>query len=210
MDLFSDDARRNPYPAYAFLRAHSPVLFIPEFDVWLVFDYEGVKRVLGDHESFSNRVKGPNNWFIFFDPPRHTRLRALISKAFTPRSIANLEPRIRELSRDLLDSAMARAGARGEFDLAAGYAVPLPMLVIAEMLGIPAKDRALYKRWSDEILKLSYSLFRGADEERVVHDFRVATEEMRAYLPAVLDSAGPSRATTSSRGLSRLKSMASD
>jgi len=182
MDLFSDDARRNPYPAYEILRAKSPVLFIPQFDVWLVFDYEGVKRVLGDHDAFSNRVPGPSNWFIFFDPPRHTRLRALIAKAFTPRSVANLEPRIRELSRTLLD----RVAARGEMDLAADYAVPLPMLVIAHMLGMPAADHPRYKRWSDEILKLSYSLFRGAEEAAVVSSYAAVTAEMQAYLPQLL------------------------
>jgi cytochrome P450 len=182
MDLFSDDARRDPYPAYEFLRANSPVLFIPQFDVWLVFDYEGVKRVLGDHDAFSNCVPGPSNWFIFFDPPRHTRLRALIAKAFTPRSVANLEPRIRELSRTLLD----RVAARGEMDLATDYAVPLPMLVIAHMLGIPAADHRRFKRWSDEILKLSYSLFRGAEEAAVVSSYAAVTAEMQAYLPQLL------------------------
>lgn len=191
LDLFSDEARRNPYPAYEYLRTNAPVLSIPEFDVWLVCDYDNVKRVLGDHQAFSNRVPGPANWFIFDDPPRHTRLRALISKAFTPRSIANLETRIRTLSREQLDRAIVRAASRpgdehGVFDLATEYAVPLPMLVIAELLGIPPEDFARYKRWSDEILKLSFSLFRGQDESRAVDGYTAVTEEMRAYLPAVL------------------------
>ena len=70
---------------------------------------------------------------IFTDPPRHTKLRSIVVKAFTPRSIAGLEPRIRELSRELVD----RTIERGEMDLCADYAVQLPLLVIAEMLGIP-------------------------------------------------------------------------
>lgn len=181
-DLFSDEMRRDPYPVYDLLRATAPVLHVPPFDAWLVFDYEGVRRVLTDHDAFGNAVPGPDNWFIFTDPPRHTRLRALISKAFTPRSVANLEPRIRELSRDLLD----RVIDRGEMDLAADYAVPLPMTVIAELLGIPAADMPRYKRWSDETLKISYSLFRGEGEARALADFRAATAEMRAYLPALL------------------------
>lgn len=182
MDLFSDDMRRNPYPAYEHLRGAAPVLHVPAFDAWLVFDYEGVKRLLSDHDTFSSAVHAPENWFLFSDPPQHTRLRALIAKAFTPRSVADLESRIRALSRELLD----RVIERGEMDLAADFAVPLPMLVIAAMLGIPGEDLQRYKRWSDEILKLSYSLFRGEDETRAVAEFRAATAEMRAYLPGLL------------------------
>src|SRR5205085_7401426 len=145
--IFSDDARRNPYPLYDQIRGASPVLREPQTGLWMLFDYESVKRALTDHENFSSR-HGPADWMVFLDPPRHTKLRALISQAFTPRSIANLEPRIRALSRELLD----RVVERGEMDLAADYAVPLPMLVIAEMLGIPAADRPRFQRWNDVIL----------------------------------------------------------
>jgi cytochrome P450 len=182
MNLFSDEMRRNPYPVYDQIRTACPVFHVAPFDAWLIFDYEAVKRVLSDHDTFSNGVPAPENWFIFFDPPRHTRLRALITRAFTPRSVANLEPRIRELSRGLLN----RTVERGEMDLAADFAVPLPMRVIAEMLGIPAEDLPRYKRWSDEILKLSYSLFRGPDEARAVGEYRAATAEMKTYLPGLL------------------------
>src|SRR5262249_39289719 len=130
----------------------------------------------------SSAIPAPKNWFLFFDPPRHTRLRALITRAFTPSSVASLEPRIRELSRQLLDQVIDR----GEMDLVADFAIPLPMMVIAQMLGIPVEDLPCYKRWSDEILKLSYSLFRGDDEARAVGDFRAVTAEMSAYLPGLL------------------------
>src|SRR6185369_8588321 len=97
--------RRNPYPVYARMRTECPVLYLgPPFDGWLVFDYEGVKRALSDHDAFSSQVPAPRHWFIFMYPPAHTKLRALISKAFTPRMIANLESRIRELTKDLLDT----------------------------------------------------------------------------------------------------------
>src|SRR5438132_9890146 len=131
-NLFSEAGRRDPYPLYDEPRRRSPLLYLPEFDRWLLFDYDSVKRVLSDTETFSSRY-GPE-WLVFLDPPRHTKLRALISKAFTPRSVANLEPRIRELARGLVDTFIER----GETDLAADFAVPLPLMVIAEMLGIPA------------------------------------------------------------------------
>src|SRR5438874_11385080 len=154
MNFFSDEMRRNPYPVYDQMRSTSPVLHVPPpFDAWLIFDYEGVKRALNDHEAFSSSVPAPRHWFIFFDPPRHTKQRALISRAFTPRVVANLEPRIRELSRELLDQVIER----GEMDLAEEFAVPLPMLVIAEMIGVPVSEWPRYKRWSDVILKIANS-----------------------------------------------------
>src|SRR5688500_17834633 len=133
-NLFSEEMRRNPFPMYDQMRSASPALHVPPpFDMWMIFDYDGVKRALNDHEVFSSSVPAPKNWFIFFDPPRHSKLRALISRAFTPRVVTNLEPRIRQLSREFLDKVIER----GEMDLAVDFSVPLPMMVIAEMIGIP-------------------------------------------------------------------------
>src|SRR5437868_7054955 len=104
MDFFSDAMRRDPYPMYDRLRGESPVFHVPPpFDGWLILDYEGVNRALNDHGTFSSAAPGPRNWFIFSAPPRHTKLRALISRAFVPRVVTNLESRIRTLSRELLD-----------------------------------------------------------------------------------------------------------
>jgi cytochrome P450 len=188
LDLFSDDMRRNPYPAYDRIREASPVLHLPPFDLWMVFDFEGVKRALIDHESFSSDLShvpgsgNPGEWFIFFDPPRHTKLRALISRAFTPRVVADLEPRIREMSRQLLDEAIER----GEMDLAADFSVPLPMRVIAQMLGVPAADWPRYKRWSDVILKLANTFSRDEEAARTLTEYREVTAEMRAFLPELV------------------------
>src|SRR3954453_4021534 len=134
--------RRDPYPAYDRLRVTSPVVHLAAFDLWMILDYDGVRRALTDHAVFSSDLShvpgqgNPGEWFLFFDPPRHTRLRALIAKAFTPRVVADLEPRIRDLSRELLNETIEC----GEMDLAVDFAVPLPMRVIAELLGIPAAD----------------------------------------------------------------------
>ncbi len=188
MDLFSDDMRRNPYPVYDQMRSASPVFHLPPFDLWMIFDFEGVKRALVDHDAFSSDLSNapgqgnPGEWFIFFDPPRHTKLRALISKAFTPRVVANLEPRIRELSRQLLDEVIER----GEMDLAADFAVPLPMRVIAEMLGVPAADWPRYKRWSDVILKLANTFSRDEETARTFDEYGAVTAEMSAFLPDLI------------------------
>ena len=188
MDIFSDDMRRNPYPAYEQMRSGSPVFHLPPFDLWMIFDFEGVKRVLLDHDAFSSDLShapgngNPGEWFIFFDPPRHTKLRALISKAFTPRVVANLEPRIRELSRQLLDQTIER----GEMDLAADFSVPLPMQVIAEMIGVPVADWPRYKRWSDVILKLANTFSRDAEAAKTLDEYRAVTAEMRVFLPDLI------------------------
>src|SRR5262249_40660105 len=166
---------------YAQMRNQAPVFKVPPpFDMWMVFDYEGVKSVVSDHEAFSSAVPAPDNWFIFFDPPRHTKLRALISRAFTPKSITNLEPRIAELSRTLLPKGIER----GEPHLAEDYSVPLPMMVIAEMIGIPSADWSRFRRWSDTILKLSYAM-RGMEKDEEAANagsgFSAVSVEMNEY-----------------------------
>ena len=182
MDLFSDDARRNPYPAYDQIRSVSPVFREPQSGLWMIFDYEGVRRALGDHEAFSSRY-GPE-WLIFTDPNRHTELKGLISQAFTPRSIVSLEPRIRQLAQELLDKTIER----GEMDLAEDFAIPLPMTVIAEMLGIPVADRHRFKRWSDAILNMSYTIAGTKEASRAANEeFMAVTAEMNDYLGSLLD-----------------------
>ena len=187
IDLFSDEMRRNPYPMYDQMRIASPVFRAPPpFDMWMIFDYEGVKRAVNDHETFSSAVPAPDNWFIFLDPPQHTKLRALIAKAFTPKSIADLEPRIRTLSREFLNKVIQH----GEMDVAADFSVPLPMMVIAEMIGIPSADWSHFRHWSDVILKLSYTM-RGmeADEEAATafSGFTTVSNEMDAYLAEMIE-----------------------
>jgi len=183
-DLFSVAMRRNPYPVYEQMRRTSPVHYVPPpFDGWMIFDYASVKRALNDHATFSSKVPAPPHWFIFSDPPNHTRQRALVSQAFTPRVVTNLEPRIRQLSRELLD----RSARRGEMDLAADYSVPLPMMVISEMIGMPPADWPLFKRWNDGVLKLSYARSGDDDAAKAVSEFRAITVEMKPYLAKMIE-----------------------
>lgn len=183
IDLSLPETRRNPYPAYDQLRRQAPVVHDPGTGLWMAFSYEAVKRVLQDHDAFSSR-HGPAEWMIFLDPPRHSKLRALVAQAFTSRSVAELEPRIRELSRELLD----RTIERGTMDLATEFAVPLPMMVIAELLGIPVEDRPRFVRWNDAILAMSYTVVGAGEAARAaVAEFAVATGEMSDYLAELLE-----------------------
>ncbi len=183
MDPASEAHRRDPYPAYAQLRAHAPVHHLPAQGLWLLTRHDDVRRALSDHEAFSSEV-GPLRgarleWLLFTDPPRHTALRAIVQKAFTPRSIAALEPRVRALSASLLDPVMAR----GSIDLVADYATPLPLLVIAEMLGVPASDWPRLARWSEAIIGLGGTI-AGEDPARASAAFVAADAEMAAYFGA--------------------------
>jgi cytochrome P450 len=186
-EFFSEAVRRNPYDLYAHLRRDGAVLHIPQVDLWMLLDYDDVKRALGDHEVFSSRAsrtgpQGSLNWMIFYNPPRHTKLRALVSKAFTPRMISELEPRIRKLSRELLAAVVHR----GHMDLVADYSAQLPMLVIAEMLGIPVEDRATFRRWTEAILTLSDTVSGGENATDATQHFAAASIEMSAYLDQLI------------------------
>lgn len=187
LNLISDDMRRNPYPIYQQLRSLSPVLNDAQTDLCMLFDYESVKRALSDHETFSSMVnpktgKAPG-WLVFSDPPRHTKLRSIIMKAFTPRSIANLEPRIEEFSRQLLNETIEK----GEIDIVLDYSGPLPTLVIAEMIGIPLSDRPKFIKWSEKIVNLSYAISGDEQAQQMIKEHAVVKEEMRVYLQDLLE-----------------------
>lgn len=186
MTPFSPEMRRNPYPLYAQIRSASPVFHFEPTDVFMVLDHEGTKRVLTDHETFGSNVSPGSSverWIIFMDPPRHSRLRALVNRAFTAAAVHGLEPRIRELSRTLLDAV----AARGELDLVGEYALPLPLMVIAEMLGTPASDWRRLHAWSDVMLGLSLTITGGEEAERAQARYVETTAEMQRYLEPLLD-----------------------
>jgi len=148
---------QNPFPWYDAMRLASPVQRDPNSGVWMVFGYDGVQRALSDYRAFSSergRPRGENaqtalsSSIISTDPPRHRQLRSLVEQAFTPRQVRALEPRIAELVDELL-SKVERAGS---MDFVQDFAYPLPVIVIAEILGIPAADRDAFKRWSDAVV----------------------------------------------------------
>ncbi|MCY4453676.1 MAG: cytochrome P450 [Immundisolibacterales bacterium] len=159
----SADTAQDPYPEYANLRDRSPVHRSRLMNAWVFSRYADVDTVLRDHRRFSNdprkrtlnrRQQGalpdPGDYtMLFLDPPDHTRLRALVNKAFTRRAVHSLEPHIRGLMHSLLD-AVDPSG----FDLMEAVANPLPVIVIAEMLGVPPEDRARFRTWSSRRARL--------------------------------------------------------
>jgi cytochrome P450 len=161
----------DPYPAYAELRERSPVVFDEATDHYLVSRYEDVNALLRDrrmgrtylhvathaemghaeppgwHAPFWNLI---NAGILDMEPPDHTRVRRLVSKAFTPRYVEGLRPRVQAITNGLVD----RVSGAGEFDLLAEVAEPLPVTIIAEMLGIPEADRHRLRPWSADICKM--------------------------------------------------------
>jgi cytochrome P450 len=138
------------------MRDGNPVWLDPATKVWHVFRYADAATVLADHQTFSSdlsrifpdRAELTEGNILAMDPPRHHRLRSLVSRAFTPRAIARLDGRIAELTTELLDATEGRE----HIELVADLAYPLPVTVIAELLGVPAADRALFKEWADALL----------------------------------------------------------
>ncbi|MFE2634888.1 cytochrome P450 [Streptomyces scopuliridis] len=186
-DFFAD-----PYPAYQALRAEGPVrrIRMPAGEaVWLVLGYEAVRAALGDarlrndirhsseFDSDGGYAIGRN--MLQVDPPDHTRLRALVSRQFTARRIAELEPRIRRISAELLD-AMAPAGGA---DLVDAYAFPLPITVICELLGVPAADREAFHRWSSAIVAVTDAEAAVAGATAMTEYLTGLIEEKRRLAP---------------------------
>ncbi|HEV2662380.1 MAG TPA: cytochrome P450, partial [Ktedonobacteraceae bacterium] len=147
-----------PYDWYRSMRATQPVFFDPQYNVWHVFRYNDVERVLTEYATFSSDPR-TMEWeglpddapilssILRMDPPRHRQLRSLATLAFTPRVVAQMEPRIRAITNTLLE----QAPATGEIDVIRDLAYPLPVTVIAELLGVPPELRADFKRWSDAL-----------------------------------------------------------
>jgi cytochrome P450 len=157
----------DPYSRYAVMRREDPIHKSP-LDFWVLFGYEDILRLLRDPslsvedrnaratamdemvlEILGERSERGGKSMLSRDPPDHTRLRKLVTKAFTPRVIQDLRPRIQTLVDENLDAA----GGRGEIDVISELAFPLPFVVISEMLGVPASDGARLRAWSGLIVR---------------------------------------------------------
>ncbi|WP_157251918.1 cytochrome P450 [Nonomuraea typhae] len=194
-DPWNPDFVAHPYDVYAELRREAPVSFFEPTGQWLVARHADVNALLRDrrlgrsylhaatHEEFGQPAppdfqepfwRVVNAGMLDVEPPVHTRLRRLVSKAFTPRMVESLRPRVAAIAAGLVDAFVAKGGG----DLLAEVAEPLPVTVIAEMLGVPESDRHLLRPWSAEICGM-YELNPSSEAQ---HTAVRAASEFAAYL----------------------------
>ena len=162
------DYIQNPFPTYVKLRETDPVHYSPLINTYAISRYEDVDAVLRDWKSFSSARReavpgGEVTGFLGLDPPDHTRLRGLVSRAFTPRQIAKMEDHIRATAHALLDEVEDQ----DEFDLMANLAALLPTVVIAEMIGVPIEDRDQFKEWSDQFARVLEPNVSSEEQQRI-------------------------------------------
>ncbi|MDP9313250.1 MAG: cytochrome P450 [Chloroflexota bacterium] len=172
LNLADPQFKANPYPTYARLRAEAPVYRAPlrgKQMAWLVTRYDDVVGVLRDQRLAKNPLSARSaaehakeQWIpallkplarnmLDLDAPDHTRLRALVQQAFTPRLIEQLRPRVETLTDELL----TKAQRDGRIELLSQYALPVPLTIIGELLGIPRQDQQLFHRWSNRLVSLA-------------------------------------------------------
>jgi cytochrome P450 len=193
--LFAPGTVSDPYPAYARWRAERPVAR-PRERLYVLSRFADCEAVLADPafgriEEDDARLgpaqaqanRGPNARSILrLNPPDHTRLRRLVARAFTPARVRELAPRVEALTAELLSGA--RGGSGGRFDLISGLALPLPVAVISELLGIPPDDRPRLVAWSAALTRALDPGFLITDEERGRQ--RAARDDFAAYLRGLL------------------------
>ncbi|AUY51302.1 cytochrome P450 [Streptomyces sp. CB01881] len=198
-DPWSAEFVAHPYDAYAELREHAPVTYYEPTGQWLVSRYEDVSALLRDrrlgrtythrftHEEFGRPAPDPahepfhtlnDNGLLDLEAPDHTRIRRLVSKAFTPRMVEGLRPTVQRLAGELVDGLLAAGGG----DLVSAVAEPLPVAVIAEMLGVPESDRHLLRPWSADIT----GMFELNPTEETARRAVTASVEFSDYLRALI------------------------
>ena len=166
--LASEAFNQNPYPIYHQMREHAPVYWSDAWGCWMLTRYEDVTWTLQDYQTFTSLgrltatmdlpeplrerveplVRHYSQGLINVDPPDHTRMRKLVHMAFTPRTIRKMQTYI----EDIVERLIGEQVERGEMDVIWDFSYPLPVIVIAEMMGIPVEDHAKFKKWSREIV----------------------------------------------------------
>jgi pimeloyl-[acyl-carrier protein] synthase len=193
--LLDPEVLANPYPLYHLIRGEDPVHWDPFLHAWLVTRYADVVTVLWRYSA--DRTPGPEQLtrigltalnpiaevmvkqMLFLDPPAHTRLRGLASQAFTPDRVKVLRGHIEAIVDDLIDAVQAK----GQMDVIADLAVPLPAIVTAEMLGVPTSDRHKLKAWSADFAEMLGNFQHNTERaERVLQSVQEMTEYFRAAI----------------------------
>ncbi|MCB8943054.1 MAG: cytochrome P450 [Ardenticatenaceae bacterium] len=158
----SPEFRLNPYPTYDLLRQHAPIFYWERWQHYFLSRYDDCSALLRDNrlgqgesneewapDSQKDLVRLQKDWVLFKNPPDHTRLRGLVYKAFTPRVVEQMRETIQTITDRLLDTVQDK----GEMDLIADLAYPLPVTVISEMLGIPREDQDRFQEWSNALAR---------------------------------------------------------
>src|SRR5262245_13873439 len=191
--IFSAAGIADPYPAYRWFQSNAPVHWTG--GTWIVTRYTDVQAALRDPRLIASRINPAEEWLeqsgmgplfqahkkmmLFSDPPDHTRLRSLVNKAFTPRVVEAMRPHIQQIVDGLLDAVQQQ----GQLDVIADLAYPLPVTVIAELLGVPLDRREQFKRWSDHV-----AAFIGgttAPEQKMLEEALQSVLEMSDYFLAL-------------------------
>src|SRR5919198_2818512 len=183
----------DPYPTYHRLRTEDPVHLSP-LGFWVLTRYEDVVAALRDPRLAKEAIvafvaarfgvevpPGSGLSMLDRDPPDHTRLRSLVSKAFTPRVVEGLRPHIQEI----VDGLLARVEAAGSMDLIEEFAYPLPVIVICEMLGVPVEDHERFKGWSLDIARGLDLVWLGPESE-VGRRSVAARQSLAEYFPGLI------------------------
>ncbi|QKW35624.1 cytochrome P450 [Actinomadura sp. NAK00032] len=182
--------RWNIHPEHRWLygeRPASPVEFDEAQGLWNVYGHAECREALGDHRTFSSHTArllpvGVEESLLEgdlsqLDPPKHLKYRRLLTPAFSPKLIGAMEPRIAAITAGLLDAV----DGKPEIEMVADLAYPLPVIVIAELLGVPASDRELFREWADNVIE-SFSGFSSLDEEHGAEDIAAGTERLQPLL----------------------------
>ncbi len=196
---FHPDYCLNPYPTYAQLREEAPIYRHPLTGIWILSRHADVQYALTDPRFSVDRslaeatisgnplsrmserqISTISALLIFLDPPDHTRVRNLVSKAFSQRRVNALRPHIEAIAEDILDHTFGSE----KFELMSDFAIPFPLHVITEMLGVPHDDIRMFKRWSTCLM----TFFDPLNGPASVADAKVAFEELDAYLSRLFES----------------------
>ena len=212
----SRDERLNPFSFYAKMRSHHHIEYDSKNEIWGIFRYSDSKEVLSNYEIFSSdiqrltflqnkrekdkkrsKVKNKNDQnrysqndqvqtvrpsILTLDPPLQRQLRNVISSAFTPNTIYNLKPRIEKTTNNLLDQVIER----GQMDVIEDLAYPLPVTIIAELLGVPYRDHDLFRQWADRLLGSNTNTTNFLDRN-LEPLFRKVQNEMDSYFNIIIE-----------------------